>query len=54
MQRLPPLGQARDNLLVVQCPESICNDIVWIENFENRLDELLLEAGVDDHDIGSG
>ena len=40
--------------LVVQCPETMYDDLDWIENFENRLDELLIEAEVDGHDIGSG
>ena len=40
--------------LVVQCPEGLYEDIDAIAEMEDRLDESLVDAEVDGHDIGSG
>ena len=40
--------------VVVQFPEELFDDIDWIASVEDRLDESLVDAEVDGHDIGSG
>ncbi|CAM4428829.1 MAG: hypothetical protein LEGION0403_FIIPPAGN_02738 [Legionella sp.] len=39
--------------LVIQLPESQCNDIDLIADIEDKLDDYLIDAEVDGHDIGS-
>jgi hypothetical protein len=40
--------------LVIQFPEGLYDDLDEIAELEDRLDEQLLDAEVDGHDIGSG
>ena len=40
--------------LVIQFPEELYGDLDWIADLENRLDESIVDAEVDGHDIGSG
>lgn len=40
--------------LVIQFPEEIYGDLDWIADLEDRLDESIVDAEVDGHDIGSG
>ena len=40
--------------LVIQFPEELYGDLDWIIDMEDRLEELLTDAEVDGHDIGSG
>ena len=40
--------------LVIQFPESLCGDIDWIAEMEDRLEEALSNAEVDGHDLGGG
>jgi hypothetical protein len=40
--------------LVIQLPEALNDDLDWIAEMEDKLDEVLLDAEVDGHDIGSG
>lgn len=40
--------------VVVQFPEELFYDLDWITSVEDRLDESLVDAEVDGHDIGSG
>lgn len=39
---------------VIQFSEENYSDIDWIANIEDKLDECLVNAEVDGHDIGSG
>ena len=39
--------------LVIQFPEELY-DLDWIADIEDRLDESLIDAEVDGHDIGNG
>lgn len=40
--------------LVIQLPEELYGDIDWIADLEDRLADLIVDAEVDGHDIGSG
>ncbi|MDQ2994276.1 MAG: DUF695 domain-containing protein [Pseudomonadota bacterium] len=40
--------------LVIQFSEESYGDLDWIINIEDRLDECLVDAEVDGHDIGNG
>lgn len=40
--------------IVIQLPEALYDDLDWIADVEDKLDETLLNAEVDGHDIGSG
>ena len=40
--------------VVIQFPEALYSNLDWIADIEDRLDECLINAEVDGHDIGSG
>lgn len=40
--------------LIIQFPEALYDDLDWIADLEDKLNEVLLDAEVDGHDIGSG
>ena len=40
--------------LVTQFPEELYDDLDWIAEMEDKLDECLVDAEVDGHDIGNG
>ncbi|KTD59298.1 hypothetical protein [Legionella shakespearei] len=40
--------------LVIQFPEHIYGDLDWIAEMEDRIDESLIDAEIDGHDIGNG
>lgn len=40
--------------LVIQFPEKLYNDLDWLADMEDLLDEALVDAEVDGHDMGSG
>ncbi|MGL6028367.1 MAG: hypothetical protein ACRC0B_01855 [Legionella sp.] len=40
--------------LVIQFPEEICGDLDWIAYLEEIIDQSLIDAELDGHDIGSG
>lgn len=40
--------------LVIQLPEKLYGDLNWIADLEDRLDESIVDAEIDGHDIGSG
>ena len=39
---------------VIQLSEKLYGDLDWIADLEDRLDESIVDAEVDGHDIGSG
>ncbi len=39
---------------VIQFPEELYGDLDWIADLEDRLDESMVDAEVDGHDMGSG
>lgn len=40
--------------LVIQFPEELYGCLDWIAAIENKIDESLVDAALDGHDIGSG
>lgn len=40
--------------LVIQFPEDLYGDLDWIADIEDIMDESLIDAEIDGHDIGSG
>lgn len=40
--------------LVIQFPEEIYGDLDWIADLEDKIDNLLVDAQLDGHDIGCG
>lgn len=40
--------------LVIQLPEELYGDLDWIADLEDQLDESIVDAEIDGHDIGSG
>ena len=40
--------------LIIQFPEELYGDLDWISDLEDRLDESIIDAEVDGHDMGGG